>query len=461
MNQRLDEASTRRRATAAEAGAAMVRAPGGVSDFRPVAAWSAVVVLLLLYGLAFIDRQVISLLVGPIRKDLGIDDFQISLLQGFSFALLYSVCGLPLGFAVDRWPRRRVVFFGVIVWALAASACGLARTFPQLLAARLLVGMGEAALAPAAYSMLSDLFPARKLTFALSIYSIGALLGAALSMAVGAMVVRWAEAGVDLPLVGHLHAWQTAFLITGLPGVALSFLIFLIPEPPRTTRSGLGEGRWIDLGRFIAGRVGFFTCHIIGFASIMTLAYAYLAWGPTFLMRRYHWPVTTVGLTLAAFGFTTGAIAFLFSGRTVDAMVRRGIADAHFRFYIAATTVLMVSGATAFHASTPIVYFASMALGAVALNMAAIAASAIQLVTPANLRGRMSAVYLMVCGLAAMTLGPSSVAFFTDKVFHSDARIGDSLTLTFLVFAPIALTAFIFGLAPMRRAVAAAGAIRD
>ncbi len=411
-------------------------------------------VLLLLYGLAFIDRQVISLLVGPMRKDLGVNDFQISLLQGFSFALLYSLCGLPLGFAVDRWPRRWVVFFGVLVWALAASACGLARTFPQLLAARLLVGMGEAALAPAAYSMLSDLFPARKLTFALSIYSIGALMGAALSLALGALVVRWAAGGVDLPLVGHRHAWQTAFLITGLPGIGLAFLIFLIPEPRRTARAGLGGGRWTDLGRFIAARAGFFACHFIGFASIMTLAYANLAWGPSFLMRRFHWPVTRVGLTLALFGFTTGAIAFVFSGRTVDLMVRRGVADAHFRFYVVAAAVLAVSGALAFHAPTPVLYFALMALGAVALNMAAIGAAAIQMVTPAPLRGRMSAVYLMVSGLAAMTLGPSTVALFTSKVFHDDARIGDSLSATFLIFAPIALVAFLLGLAPMRRAVA-------
>ncbi|MDB5430153.1 MAG: transporter [Caulobacter sp.] len=423
----------------------------------PGPAWAAVGVLLILYGLAFIDRQVIALLVKPIKHDLGINDFQISLLQGFSFALLYSICGLPLGFAADRLPRRWVIFGGVIIWALAASACGLAQTFPQLLAARFLVGMGEAALAPAAYSILSDLFPRKRLTFALSVYSIGALIGSGASLGMGALVVLWAAHGVTVPLLGHLSVWQAAFLATGLPGIPIAFLVFIIPEPARGAGKAGDGGSWRDLFAFIATRRGYFACHVIGFASVMAMAYANLAWTPTFLNRTFGWPIPKVGLILAGFSVVTGSISFLFSGRMVDMLQRRGVTDAHFRFYLWATAALAVSAGLAFVAPSPLLFFALIAIGAVAMNMAAIGASAIQLVTPAPLRGRVSALYLMIAGLLAMTLGPSTVGFITDYVLHDEKRIGLALSLTFLTFSPIALIAFWLGLKPMRRAVELAG----
>jgi MFS family permease len=419
----------------------------------PPVAWGAVFVLAALYGLAFVDRQIISLLVAPIRHDLGISDFQVSLLQGFSFALLYSLGGLPLGLAADRLPRRWVIFGGVFVWALAATACGLVQGYGQLLAARVLVGMGEAALAPAAYSILSDMFAPKRLTFALSVYAVGATVGSSMSLVWGAAALRWFADGLTLPILGHLKSWQAAFVATGAPGLAIAFLIFAIPEPSRHRANLANEGSWSDMFRFMRSRGGFFACHILGFACILTLAYAQLSWAPTFVARTYGWPMTKVALVLAGFSFVTGAASLLFSGRVVDALQRKGLTDAHFRFYVFATPLLIVSGVSAFWAPTPWLFFVIIAFAAVTTNMAAVAASAIQIVTPPMFRGRVSALYLMVCSLAAMTLGPSTVALFTDKVFHSDAAIRGSLSATYLIYAPIALLAFALGLKPMRRAV--------
>ena len=420
--------------------------------------WTAVGVLLLLYALAFLDRQVISLMVGDLRADLAISDFQVSLLQGFAFALLYALVGLPLGMAVDRWPRRYVIFGGVAVWAAAATACGLAQNFPQLLAARVLVGAGEAALAPAVYSILSDLFPKKRLTFALSVYSIGALLGAEASLAIGGVILHTAQHGVTLPILGDVPAWRFAFLITGLPGLPLALLVFLIPEPVRRGAGRLGESTWADVARFMLGRWRFFACHFVGFACMIGLAYARLSWNPSFLVRRFHWDIAQVGVTLAAFGFVTGVAAFLFSGALVDRLVRRGVTDAHFRFYVAGGLVLLVCGSAAFLAPSPVLFFAGMAVCALPLGMAAIASSAIQLVTPPELRGRVSAVYLLVTGLLGMTIGPSLVGALTDFGYRDPAKLHLSLATTFLILSPIALAAFALGLGPMRRAVASAEA---
>lgn len=416
-------------------------------------AWSAVLVLLLLYGLAFVDRQVISLLVGDLRRDLGVSDFQISLLQGFAFALFYAILGLPFGVAVDRFSRRRVICTGVLIWASAATACGFARTYPELFLARMLVGAGEAALAPAAYSILSEFFPPKRLTFALSVYAIGALLGAEASLAIGAVLVHYAESGVTLPILGELPAWRFAFIMTGAPGLLLAFLIFVIPEPAHRAAKAQAA-TWSDVARFMLARWRFFGCHFAGFGAIMALAYARGSWSPSFLMRRFHWPIDQVGLTLAAFGFVTGVIGFLFSGALVDRMVRGGVRNAHFRFYVVGAAVLLTAGSLAFLAPLPLFFFAPMAACAVWLNMAAVAPSAIQLVTPPELRGRVSAVYLLVVGLIGMTVGPAMVGLLTDQVFADPDRIHLSLATTFGILGAIALVAFSLGLKPMSEAFA-------
>lgn len=420
----------------------------------PRIAWTAVGVLLLLYALALIDRQIIALMVGPIRADLGISDTQIGLLQGFAFALLYALFGLPLGLAVDRLSRRRVIFAGVLVWALAATACGLARDYPELLAARVLVGAGEAALAPAAYSMLSDLFPKKRLTLALGVFAVGAQLGASSSLAIGGLIVEAAKHGVTLPLLGHVSGWRFGFLATGAPGVLLAFLIFLVPEPARRGTAA-SRGTWRELFDFFVANRRFFACHFVGFGCVMAMAYSRLAWLPAYFTRHFGWPIGQTGLVLALFGFVTGALSLPVTGAIVDRWYGRGILDAHMRFYVYGAIAVTVTGAACFLMPDPILFFALSAIATIPLGMAAIAAGAIQIVTPPTLRGRMSAIYLLFTGLFALTVGPGIVGLFTDFVFRDDGLIHLSLAASALTLGPIATIAFILGLAPMRRAVEA------
>ncbi|NBB52620.1 MFS transporter, partial [Rhizobium sp. CRIBSB] len=155
--------------------------PAGEEAYaKPAVAWWSVAVFFLLYGIAFLDRQMLNILVVPIKETLDISDFQISLLQGFTFAVFYTIVGVPIGWFIDNGPRRKVVFLGLIVWSVASSACGLAFRFWHLMLGRIGVAAGEAVLAPAAYSMLSDIFPPNRLALPMSIMGTGAALGGAL-----------------------------------------------------------------------------------------------------------------------------------------------------------------------------------------------------------------------------------------------------------------------------------------
>src|SRR5580698_11202456 len=171
------------------------------------AAWYSVAVLLLMYIFSFIDRTTISLLVGPMKRDLHISDTQIGLLQGLAFALLYTFLGLPIARLSDRHNRKAIIAAGVFIWSIMAALCGLARTAVQLFVARIGVGVGEAALSPAAYSIITDSFPRSKLGGAFGVYNIGITIGAGIAFLVGGIVVAavsHAGATYTLPLLGEV-----------------------------------------------------------------------------------------------------------------------------------------------------------------------------------------------------------------------------------------------------------------
>jgi MFS family permease len=237
------------------------------------AAWYTVAILFMFYWLSILDRLIISLLVKPIRQDLNISDFELSLLQGFAFGIFYAICGLPLGWLVDRMSRRKIIYFGVTVWSFATFSCGLARNYFQLFLSRVGVGAGEASLSPAAYSLLADSFPPQKLTLAITIFGLGSLIGTGMAYALGGMVVEMASNGdpVILPLIGEAKPWQLVFMVIGLPGVLLALLAFTLREPVRRVEmknaAADGAGRSLreelaDMRRFIVSHKRFYNARL-------------------------------------------------------------------------------------------------------------------------------------------------------------------------------------------------------
>jgi MFS family permease len=218
-------------------------------------AWYALFVLVLVYIVNFIDRQILSILVADIKRDLGVSDAQIGFLYGTAFAVFYALFGIPLGRLADSWYRGRLMAIGLLVWSSMTVFSGFATTFAMLAAARIGVGIGEASASPAAYSMISDSFPKERRATALSIYSSGLYIGGALSLPIGGLVVsRWTAAYPDPATAPFgLAGWQAAFLAVGLPGLLLALWVLTLREPQRGASDGhprpvVRDNAWRDFG---------------------------------------------------------------------------------------------------------------------------------------------------------------------------------------------------------------------
>src|SRR5579884_2376448 len=208
-------------------------------------AWYVVGVLTLCYMLSFVDRQILSLLVAPIKRDLVLSDTRVGLLQGLAFALFYTFAGIPIGHLVDTRNRRNLVVVGILVWSVFTSACSIARSFLSLFLARIGVGVGEATLSPSAFSLIADYFPQERLSTAMSVSYLGALGGSALAFAVGGTVVdALAKIGtLHLPLLGQIASWRLTFLVVGLPGLLFALLAATAREPVRRKALRAEDGR--------------------------------------------------------------------------------------------------------------------------------------------------------------------------------------------------------------------------
>ena len=186
----------------------------------PAVAWTTLAILFLAYISSFVDRMIIGLLVEPIKADFQISDTQVSLLLGLSFAIFYCLVALPIGRLVDIWSRKKIVTVGITLWSFMTALCGLAQNYTQLFLARIGVGVGEASLAPAAYSMLADSFPPKKLGLAMGIFNMGTAVGAGLALIIGGAIISFvtgeSDGNISLFGINFLSGWQWVFVIVGL-----------------------------------------------------------------------------------------------------------------------------------------------------------------------------------------------------------------------------------------------------
>jgi MFS family permease len=424
-------------------------------------AWYVVAVLLLAYTLSFIDRMILSLLVGPIRADLGISDTQMSLLMGFAFAIFYSVLGVPLGRIADRGSRRGLMAAGVAAWSLMTAACALTRNYAGLFAARIGVGVGEAALSPAAYSLLGDYFPREKLGRAMAVYSIGVPLGSGIALVAGSLVVRFVTEGppVAAPLLGEIAPWRLTFIWVGLPGLLAAALIALTVREPRR-RAGrpdaAGGGEFLA---FLRSRRAALGAHFAGMSLVALVMYGAMAWIPQFLHRTYGMPVPQAGLWFGAATALCGACGLLLGGWMADRLYRRGYKDAHLRVIRLNALVLLplfVGMALAPSANLALaLMIAAMLLGTI---HGGVAGAGLQMIAPPRLRAQTVALYFLVANLVGLGLGPTAIALVTEHVFGSDAALRYGLAVVTGVALPASAVILTLGLKPFARAVEAAEA---
>jgi len=428
---------------------------------RAVIAWTTVAILFVLYVLSLLDRQLISLLVQPIRRDLGITDFEVSLLSGFAFGVCYAICGLPIGWLVDRVSRRSVIFWGVMMWSMATTLCGLAKNYFYLFLARIGVGAGEAALSPASYSLLADTFPTNRLTLAVNIYSLGGPAGIGAAWIVGGLIVgNISGTSVDVPVFGAVRDWQLVFIVLGLPGALLAFLAFALREKPREApRAATNQPQSkLDLAEafsFIWSRRRLFFCHHLGFTIANAGNTGMVIWYPAYMMRTYGWTPAQAGPTLGLVYVVGATLGLLLSGIGIDRSYGKGCTDAHMRWFaiwLVAATPLSVAGIMS--GSPNFFLFTVFALQVLIAGVQGIAAASLQIIAPSHLRGRLSAIFLFVTILLGIGMGPSVVAAFTDFVLRDDNKIGWSLILTSVTCFVGGAVLLWLGMAPLRAAVA-------
>ncbi|AYC31730.1 MFS transporter [Pseudomonas cavernae] len=418
-----------------------------------LSAWTTVSILMVAYVLSFIDRQILNLLVGPIRRDLMISDTEMSLLMGLSFAIFYTVCGIPLGRLADTKSRRGLIALGVLFWSAATAACGMARLYWQFLLCRIGVGVGEAALSPAAYSLIADSFPSERRATAISVYSMGVYIGSGLAFLLGGLVIKFASAQGDvvLPLLGEVRPWQMIFLILGAAGLAFSLLMLAVREP---TRRGVGAGVAVPLsevGRYIRSNRKTVLCHNLGFAGLAFAGYGSAAWIPSFFIRTYGWDAGHVGVVYGSLVAVFGCLGVVSGGRLADWMAKRGRTDANMRVGLYAAlgalpSVLLFpladSGNLAALLMVPSIFFLAMPFG--------VAPAAIQEVMPNSMRGQASAIYLFVITLLGLGVGPTAVALVTDYVFGDDNALRYSLLSVGCVVVLCSIVLLSKGLQPYR-----------
>jgi MFS family permease len=429
---------------------------------HPIYRWYIVGVLLVAYTLSFVDRMILTLLVAPIRAALAISDTQVSLLIGLAFALFYTLLGLPIAWIADRWNRRNLIMIGVALWSVMTGACGFAGSYATLFLARTGVGVGEAALSPAAYSLLSDTFPRERLARAMAVYSIGVPLGSGIALILGSFVVQAVLAApmVELPLIGPVEAWRTIFFWVAAPGLFVCLLLFTVREPlrqglqsaPLSTDTAPADG-FLPLLR---ARGAAFGALFAGMSLIGLVMYGVLAWVPTFFARTYGMDVSQAGLWFGVIMALGGAAGLVAGGTLADRLFERGVADAHLRVMRLSILLGGPPLVAAMLMPSATLAFAMLALSFPMLTMHGVGTVALQLITPNEYRARITALYFFVVNLVGLGFGPMVMALLTDHLFGYDSALHYSIALVTMIALPLAAVILTAGFSAFARDLAKA-----
>ncbi|MEO5640848.1 MAG: MFS transporter [Sphingomicrobium sp.] len=394
--------------------------------------WVIVAALLVAYMLSFIDRQLINLLVDDLRRGFNVSDTRIGLLQGPAFGLFYAVLGLPCGWLADRVNRIRLIAAAIMLWTVMTILGGLSTSYAMLFVTRMGVGVGEAALVPAAVSLLADSFSPDRRALPLAIFTAGVSAGAGLALVVGGALLGLARAGVGhWPLIGGFlgqhEPWQVVLILAGLIGIPLALAIVVLPEPRRVIAPGPGDSR--GLFRYLAAHPRLFG-RLLGGASILYIfSYALAAWLPSLFVRGFGWSAPTTGARLGLTILVGALVGNLVSGGIATRLARLGRPNATLLTMTAGSLLLAPLGiAGPLAATADLAQFAVLLIYFAMALCFGIATAAFVAVTPAHLRGRMIALYLLLGNLFGLCIGPPAVGLILAWL-GDPSRVGIALSL--------------------------------
>lgn len=399
-------------------------------------AWFVVFILCLTSIFAFLDRQIINLLVEPIKLTLGVNDTQIGLLQGVSFALLYVIAAIPIAWAADFGNRTRIISIGIICWALATFSCGLATTFMFMFIARTIVGLGEATLTPSGYSLIGDYFQTEKVGLAISFFTGSGFLGAGLAYIIGGKVIGILNQSdfYTLPIVGTVEPWQVAFMIVAIPGLLLVGIMQFVKEPPRQSTITADFAKlqaresFAALFNYISSNRRLFMGLFFGLAIMASATFSVMNWTPVYLTRKFDWDAQKVGTIFGTIVLIASPLAVFSGGFIATYFMKKGHSGANIYVPIASVSLAAIfvflfsnspNGQITTWLAVPAVFFSSMPFGC--------GTATLPLITPNRLRAQVVALYLLCANLLGLSLGPTAVGAITDYVFKDPTQIGKAL----------------------------------
>jgi len=401
---------------------------------------------MLCYTLSFVDRQILSLLVGPIERDLRISDTQMGLLQGFAFAIFYTFAGVPIGRVVDTHGRRNLIAAGIFLWSAMTAVCSAARSYWTLFLARIGVGVGEATLSPAAFSLISDYFPAEKLGLAISVYTMGIFFGSGVALAIGGTIVDKVMhmPALHVPVLGTIATWRLSFLFVGLPGLLIGLLVYTVREPLRkhVLRDSSGAAAHLgilDIVLQIGKRWQSFWGMAIGMFFQSMASYAFLSWAPTFFQRIHGWSAGQAGRALGVLVLSFGCLGMYIGGLLCDRWLRTGVHEGPLKVATLSAigagsflglAMLMPNPYLALALMAPGLFFQAMPIGTVYAG--------VQLIFPNQIRGQVSALFMLILNLGGIGVGPLLPGVLNDHFFRNGRMVGPSVSIT-IVFASVCM----------------------
>lgn len=452
----------------------------------PARAWYAIAVFALALMFNFLDRGIVGLLVHPIQQDLHLDDIEVGLVAGLGYILFYAIIGLPIARLADVGIRRTIVGIGIAVWSLATVFCGLAQNFWHMFIARMGVGAGEAANGPPVFSMISDLFPPQKLPRAIGVLNFGFIGGTGLAAIFGAVVLLLLfgvpqggvsesvlqflgislpsdkdilQSTVTVPIFGELRAWQLTFIAVGLPGLIVATLMFTVKEPRRRGRvakAGVHTNVPIrEVARFFGNNWRTYTPMFLGLAFNIIPAVGLIIWGAEYFRRSFGWAPADYALTSGVIIILVGPFGLMFGGWLAGYLQRKGRDDANLRVVVYSFLLNLVALLAFTLASSPGLALAAFGISQfVAMWVPGPFNAAIQVVTPNEMRGQITALFLFIFNIIGFGLGPLVVPWVTEHVFRDPMQLGNGLALTIGLLIPLSIISIWLGMKPYAAALA-------
>ena len=425
---------------------------------KPAVAWYMVILLLIIYTFSFIDRQILGLLGAEIIQDFDISYTEFGLLTGFAFAVFYTVFGLLCARIADSRSRRGLIAVGLFVWSLMTAATSLARSFTDLFLFRIGVGVGEATLAPAANSLLADSFPKHKLSTALSVYSMGIPVGTALAFIVGGSAIGLADMVPDVTVPGHglITGWQKVFLIVGLPGVLLTFLLLTFKEPVRKGLTGLGGAVPVrEVVKHVMSRGQAYAAICVGVSLNAALGFGSAVFVAIFFNSYHGLGAAEVGVTFGTISIITGPIGLLLGGYLADRWYRKGRKDGHILALMVAPLGYGIPSLIFPFISDTTTAWVVLGVSNLFINLpSGVAYASLQLITPNQMRGQVVAMYVLCTSIIGYGAGPFLLGIFTDELFGGNPmKLHLSLALLAAITVPLGIAIFQWGRKPYAKAL--------